>query len=412
MPIAIQNPTRIPKDFVIFYCWQDHLAKKHHRYLIRDALNNAISRVQAELPDELDCAIRLDSDIIGRAGAVDIAETILSKINDSTMIVGDITPVLRDGDTGRFYPNPNVMFEVGYGAMALGWTRVVCVFNAARTDEAKKLKAEDLPFDIRHRRLNSYVCSADSGVAQATKELEAELVASIRAVIQEIDRGEFDPTLGDAAVKRARDIELLRQLLSTIHRTTMGRIIERGTELNVHYDGLLFWDGFTAVVNSAHFRFYDKNVERLARALHDVWETATQLRSSVLFPHDSGTGYSLLPEHQWSKDYRERVKAMGGAYASMPSALKAFLDYIHEHYPEIDFNVTDCAAWKSNLPYLTTTLMAQKTEKATAAKSATKQSAVRSRKRPLKTKSISKKKSVAAAAKNVPTNVAKKAKSK
>ncbi|MBL9131594.1 MAG: hypothetical protein JNG86_10370, partial [Verrucomicrobiaceae bacterium] len=204
MPLEIQNQDRLPKDFVIFYCWQDHLPKKHHRYLIREALSNAINRVQAELPEQVGCTIRLDSDTEGRAGAVDIANTILSKINASTMIVGDVTPVFRDDTKGMFYPNPNVMLEVGYGAKALGWSRILCVFNAGKTGSEAKLREEDIPFDIRHRRLNSYVCRADSGIAQATKELEAELVASIRAVIQEIDRGEFDPSLGDGVLKRSK----------------------------------------------------------------------------------------------------------------------------------------------------------------------------------------------------------------
>lgn len=366
MPLEIQNPSRIPKDFAIFYCWQDHLAKRRHRYLIRTALTNAINRVQAELPDNVDCTLRLDSDTDGRAGAVDIANTILSKIAESTMLVGDVTPCLHDAVNGRFYPNPNVMFEIGYGAKALGWSRIVCLFNAGNAADDQRLSAEDIPFDIRHRRLNSYVCRADSGIAQAIRDLESDLVASIRAVIGEIDRGEFDPALGNAVLKRARDIELLRQLLSTIHRTTMDRIIERGTVNNVHYDGLLFWEGFSAVMNSAHFRFYDKNLETLARKLHDIWEEAVDLGGIVLYPNDCTAGYSLLPERQWSKDYGKRVAAMGKAYASMPGAFKAFLDYVHEHYPEIDFNVTDAAAWQDNLPYMTATLKKQTSKKSNA----------------------------------------------
>ena len=218
MPLEIQNPSRLPKDFVIFYCWQDHLEKQHHRYLIRSALTNAINRVQAEIPDNVESTLRADSDNSDKAGAVDIANTILSKITGSTMLVGDITPCLWDETNGRFYPNPNVMFEVGYGAKALGWSRILCVYNAGRTGSKKKLRAEDVPFDIRHRRLNSYVCTADSGITQATKDLEAELVAGIRAVIQEIDRGVFDPSLGDVVLKRSKDVRLLTILLNQVHR--------------------------------------------------------------------------------------------------------------------------------------------------------------------------------------------------
>ena len=123
MPLEIQDPKRLPKDFIVFYCWQDHLDKKLHRYLIRDALNAAIQRVQDELPDVVDCTLRQDSDTTGRAGSVEIANTILEKINASTMIVGDVTPVLFDESKKRAYPNPNVMLELGYGSRAIHMCR-------------------------------------------------------------------------------------------------------------------------------------------------------------------------------------------------------------------------------------------------------------------------------------------------
>lgn len=355
MPLEIHNPSRIPKDFVIFFSWQNQLEQRLHRYLIRTALTNAINRVQAEVPNNVECNLRLDSDTEGLTGTVDIANAILTKIATSTMLVGDVTPCQRDTANRRYYPNPNVMFEVGYGVKALGWTRIVCVFNAGNTVDTHKLSAEDLPFDIRHRRLSSFVCRADSGIHQATRELEDKLVVSISAVIQEIDRGEFDPALGNGSVKRARDIVLLKQLLSTIHRATLDRIIERGIELNVHYDGLLFWDRFSSVVNSAHFRFYDNVLQELAMALHEVWGTAVNLGALVLFPSEHTLGYSLLPEHQWSEEYRMRVLEMGRAYCSMTGALRAFLDYVHVQYPEIDFDVTDKTAWEATLPYFTKT---------------------------------------------------------
>lgn len=379
MPLEIHNPTRIPRDFAIFYCWQDLLNRKQHRYLIRSALTKAISRVQSELPDDVDCTLRFDSDTAGRAGAVDIADAILSKIRSSTMLVADVTPCLRDSANHHFYPNPNVMFEVGYGARALGWSRIVCVFNKGNAVDDSKLRAEDFPFDIRHRRLNSYVCRADSGVDQATKELEAELVSSIRAVIQEIDRGEFDPTLGDASLRRARDIELLWQLMSTIHIDTMDQIIERGEELNVHYEGLFFWSAFSSVVNSAHFRFYDKDLQELALELHKVWSEAVNLGGLVLFPNEHTLGYSLLPENEWTNEYANLVKAMGRAYESMHSSIRALLDYVHELYPEINIDETDRTAWENYLPYKTTTKTSPKARKSSTKKAAVKNSRKRSR---------------------------------
>ena len=349
MSLIIEDWKRLPKDLVVFYCWQDHLDKKLHRFLIRDAINGAIKRVQDELPDEADCVLRQDSDTSGRAGSVEIADTILQKISSSSIIIGDVTPVLFH-EIGYGYPNPNVMLEIGFGARAIGWNRVICVYNAVNAKG--NIKPESLPFDIRHRRLTPYSCRDASGKAQSMKDLEGKLVVSLRAVLQEIGGGVVDPALGNSALKRARDIELLKQLLQTIHRNTMDHIIERGSVARVHYDGIPFLDSFTAVVNATQFRLYDKKLEVLARDLHKAWETAVHLGGTLLYPGNTPGSYVPLPERQWDKRYERMMKEMGKAYAKLPIVLKAFLDYVHTEYPEIDMKLTDRAAWDAHLPHM------------------------------------------------------------
>ena len=370
MSIQLDDPKQLPKDLVIFYCWQDHLNKKTHRFLIRDAINAAIRRLQDELPEDVDCVLRQDSDTSGRSGSVEIANTILQKISSSSVIIGDVTPVLYD-DTNKYsYPNPNVMLELGYGARAVGWNKVILVFNTAGTKGTTT--PESMPFDIRHRRLTPYACSGESQKAQAAKELEGSLVVALRAVLEEIGRGIFDPSLGDAALRRTQDVKLLRQLMRSIHRTTMDRIIERGTVSNVHYDGLLFWESFTAMMDSSHFRFHDKTLEGLAWKLHNVWGTAIGLGSEVLSPGNYPGTYVLLPEERWTTKYERKVRAMGRAYASMPAALKAFLNHVHTKYPELDLDVTDKAAWEEHLPYMTSLRSGKLTKNPRTSKQASK----------------------------------------
>jgi len=256
MPIEIQDASRLPRDFCFFFCWQDHLPKKLHRFLIRDSLDRAISRVQAELPEELECVLRRDEATNDRAGSVDIANTILQKINTSTVVVGDVTPVLTNPDKGWFYPNPNVMVEIGYAARALGWNRVICLYNESAC------KAEQLPFDIRHRRVTGFACADDSQRNKAYVELEGVLVTAIRAVIQEIGRGEIDPSIGDAAVRHQRDLRFLREVMSTIHRRTLDRFIEAEHAYQVHYDCVYFWHGFDGQRRELP-RFYPQQDESL-----------------------------------------------------------------------------------------------------------------------------------------------------
>lgn len=353
MPIEIQDVSRLPRDFCIFFCWQDHLPRKLHRFLIRDALDRAISRVQDELPDGLECMLRRDEATNDRAGSVEIANTILQKLNSSTVVVGDVTPVLTNPENDWFYPNPNVMIEIGYAARALGWNRIICLYNEAAC------KAEQLPFDIRHRRVTGFVCTDELQRKKAIVELEGILASAIRAVIQEIGRGVIDPTIGDASVRHQRDLRFLRDVMSAIHRRTLDRFIERGNSNHIHYDCIYFWHDFDAIVCSCDFRFYDKELERLALRLHQVWSDIMYHSSCAFGPGSIPGSLTLLADHLWSESYRETVRAMGAAFGEFPDVLKAFLDHVHDNFLEIDMIETDRTAWERNLRYIDGSAMKQ-----------------------------------------------------
>jgi hypothetical protein len=346
MPIEIQDPRRLPADFCIFFCWQDHLPKKLHRFLIRDALDRAISRVQDDLPEGVECTLRRDEATDNRAGSIDIANTILEKLNSSTVVVGDITPVLKDLDKNWFYPNPNVMVEIGYAAKTLGWSRVVCLFNEVAC------KAEQLPFDIRHRRVTGFSCEDLTQRKRALVDLEGVLIAAIRAIIQEVGRGVIDPSIGDAALRHQRDLRFLRDVMCCIHRRTLDRFIERGHSYQVHYDCIYFWHDFDAIVCSCDFRFYDKDLQRLALELHRVWGETIHHGSYAFAPGSAPGSLVLKPRHLWNESYEETVRAMEASYIALPQVLNAFLDHVHEHFREIDMDETDAVAWERNLRYI------------------------------------------------------------
>jgi len=346
MPIEIFDKSRLPKDLSIFFCWQDHLDKKTHRFLIANAIDGAISRIQDELPEDADSTLRRDEATKGRAGSVEIANVILEKIRSSTVIIGDVTPVLSNPDRGLYYPNPNVMAEIAYGARGLGWNRIICVYNEAAC------KPDQLPFDIRHRRVTGFSCADRSARKEATARLEGILVSAIRAVIQEIGRGEIDSTIGDDAIRHERDLRLLRHLMSTIHRPTLDRFIERGMAYQVHYDCLYFWHGYDAVVCSSDFRFYDSTLQRLALELHSVWGATIHHGSYAFGPGLRPGSLVLLPEDKWTRSYTRTVRAMERAYNALPGAFKSFLDHVHQKFVEIDMDETDAIAWERNLPYI------------------------------------------------------------
>lgn len=78
-------------------------------------------------------------------GAINIAETIEQKIKQCDIFIADIT-IINSGSKFRKTPNPNVMFELGLAAEALGWNNIILILNEALGS------FDQLPFDIKTRR--------------------------------------------------------------------------------------------------------------------------------------------------------------------------------------------------------------------------------------------------------------------
>lgn len=162
----------------IFWSWQNDLDTKTHRSFIKSALAEAIKQIKEEL--DIDDSIRppeLDHDTKDELGMVDIANAVIEKIRGSALFVADITPLQRTPD-GKALPNPNVMFELGLAFYTPGVKKVVGIFN-----NAEGWKNEDLPFDIRHRRLMQYtlpIGAKDTEISHAKKKLVKQLTDAIR----------------------------------------------------------------------------------------------------------------------------------------------------------------------------------------------------------------------------------------
>lgn len=335
MNLEITNRERIPADFRIFYCWQDFLDPALHRHLIRDCLSIAIGEVQSEIPDDLECTFRIDHATEGRAGAVDIADSILEKIRSAVMVVADVTPVKVNGTDVKFFPNPNVMLEVGYAAKAIGWHRVNCVFNSA------SVKPEGLPFDIKHRRLSPYKCECRKGRKKAKPELTKLLVSAIRTTLLSVDAGEIDETLDDAELRHKRDLRVLLEMMRAIHRPTLELYIEMGQSRQNLYNCIFYWTSFDAFLRSSFCRFYDKELQRLASRLQEVWGAAMHHAGYAFSPGSMPNTFQLVPSHLWDEPYTDTIQKMEKAYTDMPIALSELLDHVHENFIEVDMEKTD-----------------------------------------------------------------------
>lgn len=139
----------------IFWSWQSDTQGKTGRFLVRDALEEAIRRLK-QAPDIEEPTtqatregLHLDQDVRNSPGTPDLARTILAKIDASQAVVADVTITGRtegQGITpGKKLINSNVAIELGYAFHSRGDENVILVLNAHYGAH------EDLPFDLRHK---------------------------------------------------------------------------------------------------------------------------------------------------------------------------------------------------------------------------------------------------------------------
>ena len=128
----------------IFYSWQSDLLPNKHRYFIERCLKKALS----ELEHDAKIYMEFDRDTVGLNGSPDIAQTIFEKIDRSVLFVCDIS-IISEHENKKM-PNPNVLIELGYAASKLGWERIICLFDS------KTGSIEDLPFDLRQKRITQF----------------------------------------------------------------------------------------------------------------------------------------------------------------------------------------------------------------------------------------------------------------
>ncbi|WP_143435655.1 hypothetical protein [Henriciella aquimarina] len=124
----------------IFYSWQSDRASKVGRDFIQRALEEA-----ATILLEQGIQLEIDSDTKDVPGTPPISATILKKIADCDIFLGDMTFVASTED-GKQVPNPNVMGEYGYALKAKGTERILLVMNTSFGPR------DGLPFDLRHMR--------------------------------------------------------------------------------------------------------------------------------------------------------------------------------------------------------------------------------------------------------------------
>lgn len=186
-------------DVTVFYAWQDDRPGKCNRYLIRDAAKEACATITDDPSN--DWHVSLDEAAQGVPGMCDIPNTILEKIRDCDVFLGDVTFVGKGDARGdsdaevRLISNPNVLFELGYAAKAIGFGRILGVMNEAYG------KPEQQMFDVKRRwaiRYDLPESSSKPGLRTARENLSRDIEAALRTILENA----VLPNKGDKASER------------------------------------------------------------------------------------------------------------------------------------------------------------------------------------------------------------------
>jgi hypothetical protein len=158
----------------IFYSWQSDLPNSTNRSFIESVINKVISDLKNTVSFSLE--LSMDKDTSKTPGTPDIANTIFNKISKTSLFIADIS-IINSKSKHRKTPNPNVLIELGYAAKAIGWERILCVYNSNYGG------INDLPFDLRHRRPLVY------SLAERNKnDVKIKLVKKISKTVDDLAR--------------------------------------------------------------------------------------------------------------------------------------------------------------------------------------------------------------------------------
>jgi hypothetical protein len=188
----------------IFYSWQSDRAGRENRFFIKEALEAAITDLNAEVndADRPDEQVQLDHDTKGLPGSPDITASILAKIEVADLFVADVTPIAVaervDGRVPRQVANPNVLIELGYAKRAIGPEKIIQIWNTAYTD----CRPEDLPFDMRGRRgpisyrLEAHASkeSRRDALASLVRALKPAIATTLRATARPVAPDRWQPS--------------------------------------------------------------------------------------------------------------------------------------------------------------------------------------------------------------------------
>ncbi|WP_152622815.1 hypothetical protein [Archangium violaceum] len=331
------------KTYTLFYSWQSDMPDNQGRNLIRSALRDAASAIEAKLPG---VQITLDEATRGETGSPDIPSTIFRKIESADVIISDISIINSSTTTGRKTPNPNVLVELGYAAALHGWARIIMVSNKEFGD------IDSLPFDIRQKRITQFKCPLPTGDAKKDKDsasnalgaLTRDLTLAIEEIVKTSPNRPVAVATDAVSLKRQRDIRTLNDLLLHLNPDVFDSLWEDAPH-RINFTVFHFWEGFSALWEASSTYLYDETARNWMIQVHQYWGDV--LSHGTHYQRGLGDFYiwhapgDMFPSSTSEEDYKKTIEEM----RSLKKVYSALMAHLRSNYIELDLETLRKNSW-------------------------------------------------------------------
>jgi hypothetical protein len=321
----------------VFYSWQSDLIRTEPTSPIRSALRSARAAVEKKFKHH-DLTIELDEATRNEAGSPNIPATLLAKIAACDVLVADVT-IVNSADTSgsRKMPNPNVVFELGYGVAKVGWNRVILLCNESFGS------VKDLPFDFDRHRVSTFRLEP----GQSSSGLEALLCQALETIIAKAPPKPSHSFSAEAETRK-RDVRTMGELLKHIHWPTLRLHIEDAPKI-VRSEIFDFWEHFRHRIGLSTYVIYDPRLSGLIANLGKHW--GASLAHGSRYEQKAANGYYMFT-YSAIPAQREREEAewdqINEELVALDKAMRTLAAYLKEQYIELDLEELEEAAWMSH----------------------------------------------------------------
>jgi len=333
------------KEITIFYSWQSDLPDETNRRVIRASLRDAINKIEDEFSNQ-NIVITIDEATRAVSGSPNIPATIIGKIEASDIFIADVSIINSTSSESRSYPNPNVVYELGFSTAHLGWERIIMLFNTKYGD-----LSTDLPFDFDRHRVSPYKVNNKADKIGGNN-LSYLLFVAVKSIIKNNPvRASEQKGLSNEEKKKLRDVSNIKWALSTLHIPTIDQHLLDSPHIildKIFY----FWEGYNEIMTNSLFHLYDKKLESAFRELHQAWNIS--IRHSQYY-HSNNSGNRHIFSNPGDAAFTERQQQawdkITDANVEIRKSLDCILATIREKYLEIDIGDTNEQAWREYVDF-------------------------------------------------------------